>query len=96
MVHLAVESEKTACYYESRHQGKQRRDIMEDFKVLVVDDEEDFVKTLSERMEMRDLKPDVAMNGEQALQKVQKEEPPVMILDLKMPGMDGLEVLRKV
>ena len=69
---------------------------MEDFKVLVVDDEEDFVKTLSERMEMRDLKPDVAMNGEQALQKVQEEEPPVMILDLKMPGMDGLEVLRKV
>jgi CheY-like chemotaxis protein len=42
---------------------------MEDFKVLVVDDEEDFVKTLSERLEMRDLKPDVAMNGEQALEK---------------------------
>ncbi|MFC1821876.1 response regulator [Thermodesulfobacteriota bacterium] len=69
---------------------------MEDFKVLVVDDEEDFVKMLSERMALRDVKPEVAMNGEQALKKVKEEEPSVMVLDLKMPGMDGLDVLRQV
>jgi DNA-binding NtrC family response regulator len=69
---------------------------MEDFKVLVVDDEEDFVKTLSDRMALRDMKPDVALNGEEALKKVEEGEPTVMVLDLKMPGMDGLDVLRQV
>ncbi|MBI4965482.1 MAG: response regulator [Desulfomonile tiedjei] len=69
---------------------------MQEFKVLMVDDEEDFVKTLAERMEMRDLSPDVALSGEQALQRVQDDVPDVMVLDLKMPGIDGMEVLRRV
>jgi DNA-binding response OmpR family regulator len=69
---------------------------MQEFKVLMVDDEEDFVKTLAERLEMRDLAPDVALNGEQALQQVEVEVPDVMVLDLKMPGIDGMEVLRRV
>lgn len=69
---------------------------MEDFKVLLVDDEEDFVKSLSERLEMRDMKSGMAFNGEQALEAIKKEEPSVILLDLKMPGMDGLEVLRLV
>ena len=69
---------------------------MQDFKVLLVDDEEDFVQSLSERLDMRNMKPEVAMNGEQALKKLKEVEPTVMILDLKMPGMDGIEVLKKV
>jgi DNA-binding NtrC family response regulator len=69
---------------------------MEKFKVLLVDDEEEFVKTLSERLEMRDLNSDMALNGEQALQIVTDQEPDVMVLDLKMPGIDGMEVLRRV
>lgn len=69
---------------------------MEEYKILLVDDEEDFVKSLQERMELRDVKPDVALNGEQALEKVEEEQPTVMVLDLKMPGMDGLTVLRQV
>jgi DNA-binding NtrC family response regulator len=69
---------------------------MKEFKVLMVDDEEDFVKTLSERMQMRELESDVAFSGEQALQRVAEDIPDVMVLDLKMPGIDGLEVLRKV
>jgi DNA-binding NtrC family response regulator len=69
---------------------------MKEFKVLMVDDEEDFVKTLSERMQMRDLDSDVALDGEQALQRVEDDVPDVMVLDLKMPGIDGLEVLRRV
>jgi DNA-binding NtrC family response regulator len=80
----------------AKGEKKQRRVLMEDFKVLVVDDEEDFLKTISERLELRDMKPEVAMNGEQALKKVEEEEPTVMILDLRMPGMDGLDVLRQV
>jgi len=47
-------------------------------------------------MQMRDLETDVALNGEQALKLVDKEIPDVMVLDLKMPGIDGLEVLRRV
>jgi DNA-binding response OmpR family regulator len=69
---------------------------MKEFKVLMVDDEEDFVKTLDERMKMRNLDSAVALDGEQALQKMSQDVPDVMVLDLKMPGIDGMEVLRKV
>jgi DNA-binding NtrC family response regulator len=69
---------------------------MKEFKVLMVDDEEDFVKTLSERMKMRDLDSQVALDGAQALQRVEDDVPDVMVLDLKMPGIDGMEVLRRV
>ena len=69
---------------------------MKEFKVLMVDDEEDFVTTLAERMKMRDLDSEVALDGEQALQMVEGDIPDVMVLDLKMPGIDGMEVLRRV
>jgi DNA-binding NtrC family response regulator len=69
---------------------------MKEFKVLMVDDEEDFVTTLSERMKLREVDSEVALDGEQALQRVEDDIPDVMVLDLKMPGIDGLEVLRRV
>lgn len=65
-------------------------------RVLLVDDERDLVQTLSERLQMRDMGSAVAYDGESALKLVQDDEPEVMIIDLKMPGIDGLEVLRKV
>jgi DNA-binding NtrC family response regulator len=65
-------------------------------KVLFVDDEEDFVRTMAERMEMRDLGGDVATSGQQALQMLEDDVPDVMVLDLLMPGIDGMEVLRRV
>jgi DNA-binding NtrC family response regulator len=65
-------------------------------KVLLVDDEEDYVRTMAERMEMREVGSDVALNGEQALAMVEGDVPDVMVLDLKMPGMGGLEVLERV
>lgn len=69
---------------------------MEKFKVLLVDDEEEFIKALAERLNMRDVGSDLAFDGEQALQIVKDQEPDVMVLDLKMPGIDGMEVLRRV
>ncbi len=65
-------------------------------KVLLVDDEREFVQTLSERLLMRDLGTAVAYDGESALEVVKEDEPEVMILDLRMPGIDGIEVLRRV
>ncbi len=65
-------------------------------KVLLVDDEREFVQTLSVRLQMRDLSSAVAYDGEEALSYVEQEEPEVMILDLRMPGIDGVEVLRRV
>jgi two-component system response regulator CpxR len=64
--------------------------------ILLVDDEREFVQTLSERLQMRDLSTAIAYDGEQALTHVDDAEPEVMILDLRMPGIDGIEVLRKV
>jgi len=65
-------------------------------KVLLVDDEREFVQTLSERLLMRDMGSAVAYDGESALQLIKEDEPDVMILDLRMPGIDGIEVLRRV
>ena len=69
---------------------------MKDMKVLLVDDEEEFVKALAERLQMRDLRSDTVLDGEEALSYVEDQEPDVMVLDLKMPGIDGMEVLRQV
>jgi len=65
-------------------------------KVLLVDDEREFVQTLSERLIMRDMGSAVAYDGESALNLIKEDEPEVIIVDLKMPGVDGLAVLRKV
>jgi CheY-like chemotaxis protein len=67
-------------------------------KVLLVDDEREFVQTLSERLQMRDMGSAVAYDGESALAMIHEheDEPEVMILDLKMPGIDGIEVLKRV
>jgi two-component system response regulator CpxR len=65
-------------------------------KVLLVDDEREFVTALSERFIMRDMGSAVAYDGESALQMISTDEPEVMVLDLRMPGIDGIEVLRKV
>ena len=65
-------------------------------RVLLVDDEREFVQTLSERLLMRDMGSAVAYDGESALNLIKEDEPEVMILDLKMPGIDGIEVLKRV
>jgi two-component system response regulator CpxR len=65
-------------------------------KVLLVDDEREFVQTLSERLMMRDMGLAVAYDGESALNLIKEDEPEVIIVDLKMPGVDGFDVLRKV
>ncbi len=65
-------------------------------RIMLVDDEKEFVHTLSERLKTRDLDSSIAYDGEQALDMIEKEEPDVIVLDLMMPGIDGIETLRRV
>jgi DNA-binding NtrC family response regulator len=69
---------------------------MEGWKVLLVDDEEDFVSTLAERLRLRGLDAVTAGNGVQALQAVSQDPPQVVVLDVMMPGMSGLQVLELI
>lgn len=64
-------------------------------KVLLVDDEQEFVQTLSDRLNTRNYGSYPVFDGEQALEFLDNETPDVMVLDLKMPGLGGVEVLRK-
>ena len=89
-----VETRVGQGYYQS--DIYRRVDFHTPSKVLLVDDEREFVQTLSERLLMRDVGSAVAYDGESALQMISQDEPEVMILDLKMPGIDGIEVLRRV
>jgi len=66
------------------------------WKILLVDDEEDFVSTLAERLRLRGIKAEVAYNGEGALQHIAVNPPEAVVLDVMMPGMSGLEVLRRI
>ncbi len=64
-------------------------------RTLLVDDEREYVMTLSERLDVRDIPSDVVYDGQQALTFVKTDVPDVMVLDLRMPGIDGMEVLRR-
>ena len=61
--------------------------------VLVVDDERDFADLLSERLRARGMEVHTAYGGEQALEMARKLHPEVVVLDITMPGMSGLETL---
>lgn len=63
-------------------------------RILLVDDEAEFLKTLSERMRTRGMEVSTAASGKEALAKVEEGAYDAVVLDLQMPGMDGLEALR--
>jgi DNA-binding NtrC family response regulator len=65
-------------------------------KVLLVDDEEEFVETLAERMRSRGMEVATSNTGGDALDLIDKESYDVVVLDLQMPGMDGLEALARI
>ncbi len=69
---------------------------MEELKVLVVDDEDDFRETFLKRLQKRNLDVSGAESGEKALELLDEKPFDVVILDVKMPGMDGVETLREM
>lgn len=69
---------------------------MDNFKVMVVDDEVDFLETIIKRLKARKIEVTGAESGQKALDLLAIQDIDVMILDVKMPGMDGIETLREV
>jgi len=65
-------------------------------KILVVDDELAFLETIKNRLEANNYKVVTASSGKVALDKVEKDKPDAILLDILMPGLDGLEVLKKI
>jgi DNA-binding NtrC family response regulator len=69
---------------------------MNALRVLLVDDEEEFTDILSQRMAARGLKADVCANGPDALEMAQAKAYDAVVLDLAMPGMDGIATLKRL
>jgi DNA-binding NtrC family response regulator len=69
---------------------------LESFRVLIVDDEEDFTDTLTKRLKMRQIRVDGVYSGSEALDFLDENPVDVVVLDVRMPGMDGVEVLREI
>lgn len=65
-------------------------------KILLIDDEEDILEVLSLSLRSDGYEVITAPSGEQGLKAFESQSPPIVLTDLKMPGMDGLEVLRRV
>ncbi len=69
---------------------------MDDYKILFVDDEEELVSAIVERLEFRGMEAEYAVNGIDALKKMAEKSFDVVVLDLKLPGMSGTEVLARI
>lgn len=69
---------------------------MTEFRVLLVDDETEFLETLVKRLKKRKLDVTSAESGKEALRVLQETEIDVVVLDVRMPDMDGLETLREI
>ncbi len=65
-------------------------------RILLVDDEREFVKILSERLKFRGIEVSIAFNGLEALAVMKEEIIDAVVLDVRMPGMDGIETLREI
>ena len=69
---------------------------LDEFNVLLVDDEAEFVETLVKRLRKRKVNTAAVGSGEEALEILKEMPVDVVVLDVKMPGMDGIETLRKI
>ena len=69
---------------------------MKGTRILLIDDEVDFTETLAERLELRGFLTDLASNGESGLKMVGQKDYDIVILDLKMPGLSGIDTLKGI
>lgn len=66
------------------------------FHVLLVDDEIEFVTTVAERLSLRGLSVRTALNAEEALRQINDDQPDAVVLDVRMPEVDGLVLLQQI
>ncbi|WP_243312164.1 response regulator [Fundidesulfovibrio agrisoli] len=69
---------------------------MEQARILVVDDERDYNETIVKRLRRRGFEAETALSGPEALELLGRKSFDVALLDIMMPGMDGIEVLREL
>jgi len=69
---------------------------MEEMKIMLVDDEERFLSTTKKLLTKKGIETLTAMSGAEALEKLRTQNIHVVILDVKMPGMDGIETLKQI
>ena len=69
---------------------------MPEIHVLLVDDETEFVATLAERLQLRGYAASFAVSGADALRRLETDRFDIVVLDVKMPGLDGLAVLEHI
>jgi len=69
---------------------------MNNIRLLIVDDEDDFRHTIAKRLRKRGITPEEAGNGKECLAILEKTPMDVVVLDVKMPGMDGIETLHHI
>ena len=65
-------------------------------KVILVDDEQKFINMLAKRLAFRGIQADAVFSGEDAIQKIQHSDYDVAVLDIKMPGISGFELKKKL
>ncbi|MHC1713485.1 MAG: response regulator [Solidesulfovibrio sp.] len=65
-------------------------------KILLVDDESELVSALAERLNLREIEADFATDGEAATEKVRANAYDLAVLDMKMPGLSGLDLKKKL
>jgi DNA-binding NtrC family response regulator len=66
------------------------------WKVLLVDDEDEFITTLAERLKIRGIEASIATSGGEALKHIDADKPDLVVLDVLMPGLGGLDVLDQI
>jgi DNA-binding NtrC family response regulator len=69
---------------------------MDEWKVLLVDDEREFTAALAERLRLRGMDAKTAASGEEALQVLETDPPHIVVSDVMMPGLGGIELLKRI
>lgn len=74
----------------------ERERVMNKLNILLVDDEVEFITSLAERLALRGFNTSTAADGPSALELIKKQAFQAVVLDVMMPGMDGLETLQEI